>query len=205
MKKTVKKESLAKRRQPARGVLWLIALMLLISGIVRLSGETGQAIAREVSQLANGDDEPGLELSMGSCPAEEDIALVLARLQEREDRLEEKESAFKDRLQAIAVAEDLLQANMSALVSAEEDLKATMAIANSAAEDDLSRLTSVYENMKPNEASALFEAMDPQFAAGFLGRMRPDAAASVMAGLTPQTAYSISVILAGRNANVPTN
>jgi flagellar motility protein MotE (MotC chaperone) len=46
--------------------------------------------------------------------------------------------------------------------------------------------------------------MDPVFAAGFLGRMRSDAAAAILAGLPPELAYSISVVLAGRNASVPT-
>lgn len=45
--------------------------------------------------------------------------------------------------------------------------------------------------------------MDPGFAAGFLGRMRPEAAAGIMTGLSPETAYTISVVLAGRNADVP--
>jgi flagellar motility protein MotE (MotC chaperone) len=34
--------------------------------------------------------------------------------------------------------------------------------------------------------------------------MRADAAAAILAGLAPDQAYSISVVLAGRNANVPT-
>jgi flagellar motility protein MotE (MotC chaperone) len=46
--------------------------------------------------------------------------------------------------------------------------------------------------------------MTPEFAAGFMARMRPDAAAAIMAGLEPATAYSISVVIAGRNARVPT-
>jgi len=33
--------------------------------------------------------------------------------------------------------------------------------------------------------------------------MRPEAAAAIMAGLTPQAAHTFSVVLAGRNANVP--
>ena len=49
-----------------------------------------------------------------------------------------------------------------------------------------------------------FEEMTPEFAAGFMARMRPDTAAAVMAGLEPATAYSISVVIAGRNARVPT-
>ena len=63
----------------------------------------------------------------------------------------------------------------------------------------------IHENMKPKDAAALFEEMAPEFAAGFLGRMRPDAAGAVMAGLDPKTAYTISVLLAGRNADVPKN
>ena len=92
---------------------------------------------------------------------------------------------------------------MVALEMAEESLVSTMARASTASENDLTRLTAVYENMKPKEASALFEEMDPEFAAGFLGRMRPDAAASIMTGLNSGKAYAISVILAGRNANAP--
>ena len=88
--------------------------------------------------------------------------------------------------------------------AAEAKLASTLALADNAAENDLARMTSVYENMKPKEAAALFEEMSPDFAAGFLGRMRPDAAAAIMAGLSAPTAYTVSVVLAGRNASAPT-
>ncbi len=199
-----KKES--RRKNPARGVLWVIALLLVTSGAVRLSGETGQAIAREVSQLASQGNFPGnaVEAEPQTHATENDIAEVLTQLQEREILLEVRESAMADRMQALAVAEARVEDNLSALILAENELKSTMALADTAAEDDLVRLTAVYESMKGKEASALFETMNPQFAAGFLGRMRADSAAVIMAGLDPQTAYAISVILAGRNANVPT-
>lgn len=202
----VKTNKKTKRRNPGRGVLWIIALLLATSGVIRLGGETGQAIALEVTQLArSGHEADTSDMALESCPAEGDIIDVLTRLQDRESLLEAREKAMADRVQALAVAEDRLQSNLTALVAAEQALKSTMALADSAAENDLVRLTSVYEHMKAKEAAALFETMDPQFAAGFLGRMRPDAAASIMAGLNPQTAYTISVVLAGRNANVPTN
>ena len=107
------------------------------------------------------------------------------------------------RQKALAVADEEIQRRLVVLEEAEKSLRSLLAIANTAAEDDLARLTAVYESMKPKDAAALFEKMEPAFAAGFLGRMRSDAAAGVMAGLTPETAYSISVILAGRNADVP--
>jgi flagellar motility protein MotE (MotC chaperone) len=83
---------------------------------------------------------------------------------------------------------------------AEARLRGLMTLAEESAEGDLAQLTSVYENMKPKDASLLFERMSPDFAAGFLGRMRPDAAAAIMSGLPPELGYSISVLLAGRNA-----
>ncbi len=190
-------------RAPMRGVLWLIALLLAISGLIRLNG-SGLALAREISAAVAGTD-PASEAEPQACESEADIAAVLERLREREFLLEEREGALADRMQALAVAEREVKENLAALTAAEESLRATMALAEVAAEDDLGRLTAVYENMKAKEAAALFETMDPQFAAGFLGRMRPEAAAAIMAGLKPETAYTISVVLAGRNASVPTN
>ncbi len=192
-----------RKRAPMRGVLWVIALLLAASGVLRLNG-SGGALAREISNVMSGSGEEHVAEAQ-ACETEADIMAVLTRLREREALLEDREAALADRMQALAVAEVEVKENLTALVAAEERLKATMALANTAAEDDLGRLTAVYENMKAKEAAALFETMDPQFAAGFLGRMRPEAAAAIMAGLKPETAYTISVVLAGRNANVPTN
>ncbi len=192
-----------KRRGPVRGTLWIIALLLATSGILRLNG-SGRALARELISPA-GADQMESTAEPQICKNEADITLVLDRLREREASLEAREGAIADRMQALAVAEAEVKENLAALIAAEERLRATMALADSAAENDLTRLTAVYENMKAKEAAALFETMDPQFAAGFLGRMRPETAASIMAGLKPETAYTISVVLAGRNANVPTN
>lgn len=189
-----------KRRRGGRGVLWTIVIMLVASAVLRLGGETGRAIAAGVGAAV----EHGASAPEVACEGSADIAAVLALLQEREEKVAARESALADRLQALAVAEAQVTQHMAALKEAEASLEATMALASTSAEDDLARLTSVYENMKPKEAAALFAAMAPEFAAGFLGRMRPDAAAAIMAGLEPKTAYAISVLLAGRNALVPT-
>ena len=190
-----------RRARGTRGVLWVVALMLGCSAFLRLGGPVGHAVAGEVLALVD-DKEAAHETLIET--ADTDIAEVLSQLRERESRLAQREAALEARLQALAVAEEQIERNLIALTKAEEELAATMALADTAAEDDLSRLTAVYENMKPKDAAPLFEAMDPKFAAGFLGRMRPDAAGAIMAGLDPKTAYAISVILAGRNATVPT-
>ena len=58
--------------------------------------------------------------------------------------------------------------------------------------------------MNAKQAAALFEEMDPDFAAGFLGLLEPEKAAEILAGVSPSKAYALSVIVAGRNANAPT-
>ncbi|MCP3970152.1 MAG: hypothetical protein GY717_07515 [Rhodobacteraceae bacterium] len=194
-----------KRAVTGGGVLWLIALLLLASGGVRLAASTGPALAREVGHLMAGTEAEDDHETPLNCAPQGDIGTVLQALQARERELDRREAALADRIAALSLAEQEIARNLAALETAEQELASTLAIADTAAEDDLARLTAVYENMKPKEAAALFEEMAPEFAAGFLGRMRADAAAAVMAGLEAPTAYSISVILAGRNANVPTD
>ena len=190
-----------KIKRPGRGALWIIAGLLLASGAVRLATGTGEALAREMEQLVA---ETPIAAEPLECTPSDGVATVLQALNTRQYDLDRREEALADRISALNLAEAEIQKNLIALQTAEEELSKTLSLADEAAENDLARLTAVYENMKPKEAAALFEEMSPDFAAGFLGRMRPDAAAAVMAGLSAPVAYTISVILAGRNANVPT-
>ena len=194
------------RKRIGRGSLLLIACLLLGSASIRLGVGAGQAFAKEDSLLATetADTASVSEQSAPDSPTKpEQFSTMLKAFQEREARIAEREQQIDMRLKALSVADQQIEKRLAALQQAEEQLRATLALASTAAEDDLARLTAVYETMKPKDAAALFEAMEPTFAAGFLGRMRPDTAAGVMAGLSPQTAYTISVILAGRNADVP--
>ncbi|MFD1510096.1 MotE family protein [Lacimonas salitolerans] len=188
-----------RRRKTGRGTLAVIAVLLIGSALVRAGLGAGSALARaeEFAATEAAASTPPV------CEPPKEIAAVLAALDERETRLTQREGQMRDRMRALATAEEELSRKTEELVAAEEALRATIALADSAAEDDITRLVAVYQAMKPKEAAALFETMAPEFAAGFMGRMEPQAAAGIMAGLNPQTAYSVSVILAGRNASVP--
>lgn len=187
-----------KKLRPARGTLVAIAALLLGSVIVRVGSNAGQAFARGATP-----EEATLQETAAECQPPKDMAAVLQAFQEREQRIQLQEGQIKSRMQALRVADEKIEERLAALSQVEAKLKKTLALADTAAEDDLSKLTSVYESMKPKDAAALFEQMAPEFSAGFLGRMKPASAASIMAGLTAERAYTISVILAGRNANVP--
>ncbi|CUI01471.1 MotE family protein [Leisingera aquaemixtae] len=188
------------------GTLMMLAVLLIGSAAVRLGLEAGPAIAREVASLK----EPGREESAHkgetrgeSMPSSAELQTMLAAFREREQALAAREAEIQDRMKALEIADQAINKKLVALEQAEEKLRATLALADGATEADVTRLTSVYEQMKPKEAAALFEEMDPAFAAGFLARMQPEAAAGIMAGLSPEAAYTISVVLAGRNGAVP--
>ena len=202
-----KKPRQKKRIKSGKGALWIVAIILMASAVARLAGGTGQAIANTVDDLmgdAESHADQGMSMADPMCKSDDEVGLILAAVLKRENAIEDQERKLAERAASLDFAEKTIRENLTALKQAEDSLAATIATAETASEDDLARLTAVYENMKPKDAALLFEEMAPEFAAGFIARMRPDSAAPVMTGLAPQTAYSISVILAGRNANVPT-
>lgn len=199
---------MSKRKMPkrtwsaGRGALILIALLLVTSAFIRFGAGPGAAIALELSELPfNKTPEPKVDPIVADITP--DLVVLLEEAQKKQRELAEREAILEARAQALALIEKTVEQDLARLADAEEKLRATMVVADQAAESDLTRLTAVYENMKPDQASALFQMMEPSFAAGFLSRMRADAAAGILAGLEPDLAYSISVVLAGRNANVP--
>ena len=193
MKKTSKK-----KRSGQKGSLFVIATLLISSAVLRIGDGAGQAFAKGPDKSEIASTAKGM-----ACETTEDMQAMLTAFKAREAKIEEKEAAIRDRMHALRIADEKVTQKLVELSEAETKLRDTIALAETAAEGDLDRLTRVYETMKPKQAAALFEEMDPNFAAGFLGRMRPEAAASIMAGLSPEAAHLYSVVLAGRNANVP--
>lgn len=185
-----------------RGTIAVLSLLLLGSAALRLVASAEEVWAANPPAQ---HEEPEQEIAQHTSEALSDLAPLLEAIQQREEAVARKEVEIEQRMRALEIADGKIEERLGALRKAQSDLRDTMSLASTAAEDDLSRLTAVYENMKPKIAAALFQEMDPEFAAGFLGRMKPNAAAAVMAGMPAQNAYAISAILAGRNANVPKN
>ncbi len=185
------------------GVLMVISMLMIGSAVLRIGLQAGPALARSIPPEES-TETTGTHHEERSHPAPEELQALLNAFQKRDTALKSREREIEDRMKALEIAERALDRRLAALQGAEAQLSATLSLADGASEDDLATLTSVYEKMKPKQSAALFETMDPEFAAGFLARMRPEAAAGIMAGLSPVAAYSISVVLAGRNARVPT-
>lgn len=203
--RSAKPKTRSKRK--ARGTLSAIGALLLASAALRIGIGANEALAREGSATDTPVDALA-EVRESDQPAplgleDDEIMPLLQAINARDALIRKREESLAIRMQALSVAEEEIDRKIAALQAVEEKLRATMSLAQTAAEDDIAKLTDVYANMKPKQAAALFEEMDPEFSAGFLGRMRPDTAAAILAGLSPSVAYTISVVLAGRNAQVP--
>ncbi len=183
------------RRKAGRGALFIVAMLFATSGALRLGSGIGTA-------MANAEADPEEPVATEPAVCESPVALSDA-LKQREERLAVREASLQDRLAALALADQAVTDRMVQLETMEAKLAATLALADGAAEADVERLTKVYQAMKPKDAAKLFETMSPEFAAGFLGRMPPESAAAILSGMSAEAAYGVSVIVAGRNANVP--
>jgi flagellar motility protein MotE (MotC chaperone) len=193
----VKKDAKKRLHRPRKTVPFIVAL-LIASAAIRIAVGADAALAVDAEE----DMAELVEAEM-TCGPDDTPAALLAALQAREGRVVVRENQLDARLQALRVAEAEIDEKITALTEAESSLSELLTLADGAAEDDLSRLTAVYEQMKPQDAAALFEQMEPAFSAGFMGRMRPESAALIMTNLAPETAHLISVVLAGRNATAP--
>lgn len=182
------------RRRIGQGALFVVAMLFASSGALRLGSGIGAALAKSKAETVPAAPDP----ATCELPSALSEALTL-----REDRVAAQEASLKDRLAALSLADAAITRRLEELRAVEDELTATLALADGAAEDDIQQLTAVYQAMKPKDAAALFETMSPEFAAGFLGRMPPESAAAILSGMSSEAAYGISVIVAGRNANVP--
>lgn len=180
-----------------KGPLAVISTILIASAVLRIAGVSMEAFALE--QVPAGQNTPE-EIEQKSSPSGEELDGLLKGFALREERLKIEEQRISQRTAELEEFEKVIAAKISEMELAETQLRDVLAMANTAAEDDISRLTSVYETMKPKDAASVFEQMEPEFAVGLLSRMKVGAAASIMAGLSPETAYAISVVLAGRRA-----
>ena len=192
------------RKTRVRGSVALISSLLIASAGIRLLTSAEVALA----EIEGGDglfSQAATAVSNSATQEHDRTAMqsLLDALRNGEAAIKVREHNIEMRRKALDVAQVEIERRLDALEAAEKRLGATLTLANTASEDDIARLTTVYENMKPKDAAALFETMEPEFAAGFIARMLPDSAAKVMSGLDPKVAYTISVILAGRNASAP--
>lgn len=190
-------------RLPGRrpGGLTMLAMFLGVAGLIRI----GLGVTAAMAQDGSGLPPTPPATAETACITEPGLEKMVADLKDRAAQLSARETVATQREQSLTLAQSRVDEKLAELKAAQERLSATIAEADHAADKDVSSLVAMYEAMKPKDATRLFAEMQPDFAAGFIVKMKPELAAAVLAGLEPAQAYSISAVLAGRNANAPTN
>ncbi len=189
------------RQKAQTGALGLVIACFVGSVLLR-----GAGVAPALAQQMAESEQPVMVSQTGGalCAPAEDPDILLMAIRERQQQLDNEASRIEIRLKLLETAEERIEIQTAKLIRAEEQLAATLAIADEAADRDIVQLTSVYENMKAKNAAEIFNAMDVNFAAGFLIRMNPQAAAEILSNMTTDAAYSVSLIMASRNIEAPT-
>lgn len=187
------------RRRP--GGLAMLAMFLGVAGLIRI----GLGVTVAMAQEESGTPPTPPLATEAACITGPGLEKMVADLKDRAAQLSARETVAMQREQSLTLAQSRVDEKLAELKVAQETLSATIAEADHAADKDVSSLVAMYEAMKPKDAARLFAEMQPDFAAGFIVKMKPELAAAVLAGLEPAQAYSISAVLAGRNANAPTD
>lgn len=187
------------RRVVRKRALSVLAAFLALAAVMKAASGIGGAMAQAT------DPAPAPRpVAVGFAPPDPGILPdLVVDLATREAALTDRLAALAAREAELAAFEGQLQAQLAELTRAEAALRATMALADQAAEGDLTRLTAVFESMRPEQAAQVVAEMAPDFAAGLLARLRPEVAGAILGGVEPRLAYGLSAILAGRNADVP--
>lgn len=131
-----------------------------------------------------------------------DPTTLLDAIRQRSAQLDAREAAIADRERLLDVVDKRLKDRMTELKTLRDDLDKRLSVAQNAVSSDVTRLSKMFESMKPARAGEIFNAMDPNLAAGFLTQMSPETAALILANMQTEKAYAVSVIIAGRNAAV---
>lgn len=130
------------------------------------------------------------------CDTPEEVLQSLAR--ERELVAAQKDD-LATRQSELALAREKLEIEKSALLELKSDIEDLLARVKAAQTEDLDRLISFYENMKPSEAARIMDDLDIEVTILVLAQMKPRSAAPILAKMTPVRARAVSKIILERS------
>ncbi len=159
--------------------------------------DTTQATKPAAEQQAR--DDPG---ATGDTDDMLITGAMLESFKERRQTIEKREQELAERERTLQAVEKRIEERMSALDASNQQLADKMALLQKTANEDITHLTSMYQSMKPQQASEIFNQMDSVFAAGFLREMKSDQAGLILANMNPDKAYEISIIIASKNSDL---
>ncbi len=169
--------------------------MVALASDVAPQDSANQAIAKIEDDTTTQLDKksPGPELLASKS------VITGAMAQELSDRLESLDSREDILLQKRAELEAFqshIERRLEELTRANNELQQRIDQFQGLKNDDVKKLATIYDNMKPQLAGQIMAEMDTDFAAGLLGIMDAEKAAAIISVMDPQKANIISLKLA---------
>lgn len=124
---------------------------------------------------------------------------VLQSLHKERSLLAEQRRDLADREAEVALARAKLDIEKTALVELKASIEDLLAKVEAQQTDDLERLISLYQNMKPAEAAGIMNDLDIEVMIMILGTMQPRVAAPILARMSPVRARAVSKIILERS------
>lgn len=162
--------------------------------VVQTAAETGQealstapvisATVTEVSQKPQ------------QCETPEEVLQSLAR---ERDLIAAQREDLESRKSELTLAQEKLEIEKAALLELKTSIEDLLARVKAAQTEDLDRLISFYENMKPAEAARIMDDLDIEVTILVLAQMKPRAAAPILAKMAPVRARAVSKIILERS------
>jgi flagellar motility protein MotE (MotC chaperone) len=124
--------------------------------------------------------------------------LTLQSLGTRRTQLDAREQSLDIQLQLLAAAEAKVDGKLKQLAGLKGDIQGLLGEADSAKATEMTRLVTVYEKMKPQEAAARMSLMDDSVRLPLASKMKIGALSAVLGQMTPADAKMITEKLADR-------
>lgn len=151
------------------------------------SAPSNTPVAHAAGDHAAGDHE--------NCLTGEFAAEIKARIGDlngREEKIAKKEAELE-------IYTRQVDKRIAELETANTDLQNRIDILDARKSEDIQKLASIYNSMKPQLAGEILIEMDPDFAAGLLAQMDNERAGAIIAAMEPKKAYVVSLKLANRS------
>ncbi|MBV6656484.1 MAG: hypothetical protein KI785_01830 [Devosiaceae bacterium] len=142
-------------------------------------------------QQSSRDGEP-LELDV-----ETSRDILLQRLGDRREVLEERERDMEIREQLLEAAERRLEERMAELEALEQQVNAVIVEEEAREQEEIARLVQVYGAMRAKDAAAIFDLLDLPILLNVAEAMNPRKMADILGNMNPEAARRLTIAMAG--------
>lgn len=173
-------------------------LILIISTVGFYPPKSTEAKAEN-----QGDIEPSnADTSQAERDEQIDVQSLLQEIQEKEGALEARTRRLDEKEQELTSLQNQIEQKIEKLNEAEVRLREISQFADALPSTNIGQISSVFENMTPDEAASLVGEFDPQVSAELLRTLEATKISQILSIVEPNLAKNIILLMLTRNQNL---